>query len=362
MGLSEWIKLLKPLTEDQKFSLDYLRDEDEYSEVKKLLKLDRVRFDIARAGFSFFVDNEYLQLASDDKILGEFIDGINLKLKRKVGLNWFERFKDTAFETITRMIARNVIGLEGVKKAICLQMFSRENLHILLFNDEGLDSHYFFKSAEMFANKVNCCIGLEVEDGSMLAATDLGIIAIDELNSMKKDYRTFLINAMENGVVVDEHGVKTARIRALAAARPIGGKFSRVYAGLRRQTPIDNYFMNRFNLVFYNRWNDAATKGGGRAVKGVENIKKEDIDFVKSYVEYALGINVHMSMDFEDGIKTYVHMLKAKIVRSVRDIDNRMIGTIEKLAKASARCELRSEVERKDIERAKEILEASLSV
>lgn len=361
MGVFDWIRLMKPLSEDQKFSLDFLKDEDEYEDVKKLLKLEKIKFEIVNAGFTFFPDNEYLQLTTNDESLKDFIDVVNLKLKRRAGLNWFERFSAVAYETISRSVARGIIGLEDVKKALCLQLFSKERMHVLLFNDAGLYSYNFLNSVGILSNNAISCLGLEVNDSNMLSQTDLGIICVDDLNTVKKDHRGFLINAMDNGVVADERGVKAARIRVLAAAKPIGGKFSRTFASLKRQNPIENYFMNKFDLVFYNRWDDAATKGGGRSVQFYDEITKEDSDFIKSYVDYAFNIDVRISDNFFDELETYLKDLKAGISKSTRDINKRLMATLEKLAKASARIELRREVERKDVDRAKEILEVSLS-
>ncbi|MDO8628426.1 MAG: hypothetical protein Q7R56_01595 [Nanoarchaeota archaeon] len=361
MGFLDFLGSLRRLTDDERFSLEFFQHDEAFEDIKKYVKQKRIQFESISAGFTFLEDNDYLYITTTDTTLEPLVTKMNGQLKHWFEHRWFNQFKEKAYELIPRLLARTIIGLEPLKRALTLQMVAPPLFHILLVNDEGLGAHHFFSGIEQLIENRTCCIGTELEDSNLFAQYDQGMMMVDEFESIKRPIKQALLPIMDNGIVDQEVGVKISRIKILAACHPLGGRFSRTYESLRRQLPVEPALVHRFDLIFINRVTDIVTRGG-KIIRDFEPAKPADKEFVKAYLNYAQTIQPILPNSFDEDFIDYVEYLQQKFEHAPKPITERMIDTMKKLMIASARLELREVVEAKDFQRAREIIENSLTV
>ncbi|MDO8556544.1 MAG: hypothetical protein Q7R96_05230 [Nanoarchaeota archaeon] len=361
MGFLEWIGSWRRLTDDERFCLAFFHNDEEYETIKQLVRQHRLLFESIKAGFTFFEEDDYMYARTSEPALQPLTDRMNIELKHRFEHEWFHQFKNNAYELLPRLIARNIVGLDDVKKSITLQLFSKDPLHLLLVNDQGLEAHHFFTSIEALTDNRNCCIGMELNDSNVFTMYDQGIVMIDQFEAVKRPVKQLLLPIMDHGIADEGPEARPARVRILAATLPIGGRFSRTYENLKRQIPVDPVLLHRFDLLFINRLSDVAARGA-KLVPGFDHLKPADREFIKAYIHHARQIEVKMSDTYEDELIEYLGYLQSKYTRSPKEVTERVLDTLRKLAKASARLELRDVVETRDIQRAKELVESSLAV
>ena len=382
MGLLKFLKTLKPLSDNDKYCLGQLKEFEEFDEIRKLVKTDEAKFELRTFNLSMFEGGDYFQIVSKNPELKGLIDKVNEKLKKSGEEEIFKRVGASVFEVLPRYIAPNIFGMEHIKKAVALQLFSNERVHILLLGDVGTGKTDILRSGAEFS-PISCfglgsgtsAAGLSVAfsgnkaEKGLLALADNGICAIDELNLMKKIDRAALFNAMEKGFITadkaGQHLNFDTRIRILATANPTMGKFDRTFEKIKRQIPFDSALLQRFHLIFFVRTPDVTTFR--KITKSIVEDKKvkvkdEDKEFIRDYISYASNIEVSLPKEFEDEITEFIEEIKRKEFKYLVEISPRLIIGLIRLAKASSRSELRDKVERKDLERAEEILKESLRV
>ena len=91
-------------------------------------------------------------------------------------------------------------------------------------------------------------------------------------------------------------------------------------------------------------------------------ISKNEIKFVTSHIEKANELKVSIPSDLEHKIVDFVAELKKDEDDYLIEISPRLVVGFVRMAKASARAELREKVEKKDIELVKEIVRESLKI
>lgn len=382
MGIKDFFKGLIPISDNERYCLRSLRDFEEFDEIKRLIKKRRARFELKKFGISIFEDGEYFQVVSEDPELKNFLDKINPKIKKKYQKELFERFSKKAFEILPKCIASNILGLDSVKKAVALQLFAADNLHILLLGNAGVGKTDLVRAAAEFAPISSFGLGSGTSAAGLgvamrgnkifkglLPMANGGLAAIDELNLMKRIDRTNLYSAMDKGFVgydkIGGHLKVDAKISVLATANPVGGKFNRTLEKIKRQLPFDPALLQRFHLMFFIRPPDVARFGQitKKIVKDEKvKIREEDIEFIKDYIKYSESISVNFPKEFENSVTEFVENIKRREYRYLVEISPRLVIGLIRLIKASARMELRESVEQKDLDRAKEILKASLRV
>ncbi|HLD16019.1 MAG TPA: hypothetical protein VJB94_05605 [Candidatus Nanoarchaeia archaeon] len=362
MKISEIIRNILPLKDDDKFCLDFLKDEEEYEEIKYLLKQKRVNFKLFKFNVSLTEDGDYFELHSSDDSLRQLLDKVNIKLLQKGLEEFFKRFSDEAYSIIPALIAKNIEGLDAVKKAVALQLFMQENFHILMINDPSITGNFFIDSVSRICPNISSYDGLEVSDDSAITSANEGILAINRFNLLKRNERENLISAMEHGVIYTNESKREARIRLLAACLPIGGKFKRTFESIRTQLPVDLPILQKFHLLFFNKEADVATKSGAKKSNLNPSIRDADANFVRKYIDYALKMDVVLSRELQDEMASYVDSLKRRQYKYLVEITPKTILTVERLCKASARIDLRNKVEEKDLERVKSIINSSLDI
>ena len=191
----------------------------------------------------------------------------------------------TLYEELISNIAPRIYGLEEIKAALMLQLFSgvpktmadgttiRGDIHVLLVGDPGLAKSQLLASVANMAPRglftsgsSSTAAGLtasavkdefsegawSLEAGALVLA-DRGVCACDELDKMSKHDRDSLHEAMEQqkvsvakaGIVASLH----SRCALLAAANPITGRFD-PYEPIAKQVNMPPTLLSRFDLIF----------------------------------------------------------------------------------------------------------------
>lgn len=372
MAFKDFLKKLLPISDNERYCLNLLRDDEEYENVKEIVRNKEAKFELRNFNITIFEDGDYFQLVplKEEGLDQALIDSVNRKLKERSLLNHFNKFSEYAYGILPNLIAPEVSGMEDVKKAVSLQLFSRESLHIMLIGDLNLKRTDFLETAADFAP--HSVIGNPVHDtlasmeGGMLIKANNGLAAITNLNGIKRNDRTILFNVMDKGYVnFDVNGQEIkydTNVNILACAVPSGNKFMRTFESIRDQIPFDPLFMQRFHLVFVMKEPDVTTisKDKKEAVK--LKLRQEDYNFVRDYVKHCLKLEVNVPKQFEDDVMSYVDDLKKKEFSFLYKLTPRVALGLVRIAKCSARMEMRDMINESDIERAKNLFAQSLKV
>ncbi|MBR9692108.1 hypothetical protein GOV06_04975 [Candidatus Woesearchaeota archaeon] len=376
---------LKPLKEEDKKALNSLENVISLKRIKlikQLLKDKKISLEIESLETSMAGTVEFPQIkAKTDEIdAAEVNEDIRKEFEEKL----FKRFSEDAFEKIASLIAPNITGMDLVKKAAAIQLFAVQPVHVLLLGDPGTGktdilrsvfnlspiSSFGLGSGTSGAGLVVTVRGREVMKG-LLPLADEGICCIDELNLMKEESRAGLYNAMEKGFVTyDKAGLHyrfDARVKIIATANPKGDKFTgKNMIELKRQLPFDSALLTRFHLVFLIKKPDL--KKFQKITESIvlgdkKEIGKDDIKFVKDYIEYTRNIEtIQFPRSIQSKVVNFIAELKKKESHYLVEISPRMTIGFMRLCKGLARMEMRDEVSEKDIERVKDIVKKSLKV
>lgn len=389
---SDLLRSALPLNRKQKEALDdisrHLPKED-IKELKHLIKQKKVSLVDAKLATSpqlikssgFYVINP----DTTDKTISDYANKLNDIILKKIKGRHIEKFPKKAPELIPRYIGMNIHGFDIIKKAIALQLFASEPVHILLLGDPGTGKTDLLRSAAALhpissfglgsgtsgAGLTITVRGNEVSPG-LLPKADKGICAIDELNLMEQKDRAALYNAMEKGFVTYDKGGKhykfDAKVRVLATANPKGDKFvGWTVETLKQQLPFDPALLSRFHLVFLIRKPDTEqfmqiTKKILKQNKRTLRKPTKDEGFIQDYVAEAEKIDVELPKRFEEDITKFVREIKENEDKYLVEVSPRLVIGFIRLAKASARMNMRATVKQEDIDLVKEIINHGLKI
>ncbi|RLE44169.1 hypothetical protein DRJ16_02720, partial [Candidatus Woesearchaeota archaeon] len=136
-------------------SIEKVLEKREQKLVKKLLKkeiasLIRVTYNTTIIeSFSIFQlklkQNEQIQVYQNK------INEINAKLRQSVFEEKFKSFSESALSKISSAIAPQISGYDAIKKAVALQLVSKQPIHLLLIGDPGTGKTDMARSASELA-------------------------------------------------------------------------------------------------------------------------------------------------------------------------------------------------------------------
>lgn len=367
----------KALAEIEKFV-----SKQRFKLIKGLLKEKKITIENFELSGLIADDMDFPQI----KAVSDEVDAseVNNDIQQKVMKEVFTRFSKRAFAIIPQLISPNIKGMEAVKKAAALQLFSQQPIHILLLGDPGTGktdlirdtaklspvSSFGLGSGTTGVGLVATVKGEKVMKG-LLPMADGGVCCIDELNLMKEESRAGLYSAMEKGFVTYDKGGHhhrfAAKAKILATANPKGDKFTgRTIDEIREEIPFDSALLTRFHLVFFITKPDLA-KFKAIAEKITAQDKLElgdgDIAIIQSYIEYVMKIDVaDISKPLQAKIVDFITELKQDEDKYLIEISPRQIIGIMRLCKALARMEARDHATEDDLNKVKELFRESLKI
>ncbi|MCK4967544.1 MAG: ATP-binding protein [Candidatus Aenigmarchaeota archaeon] len=377
MNLKSAIFTFRLLSPDEKQTIketsNYISKKN-LKQLKILLKRKLCKININPMPYSKTITSieNYPVCTSNDPKYNEKITEINNEIKDTLDSKIQEEFKNNAFEKTTSLLAPKIIGFDTIKKVTALQLFSKDPYHILLLGDPGTGKTDILRAAEILSpisafglgsgtSNTGLTItvsGKEVKKG-ILSLADGGLALIDELNLMKQEDRAGLYNAMEKGFVTYDKGGHHYKFPAncslLASANPKKDKIiGHDIFGIKKQIPLDIALLSRFHMVFLIRkqnLNEFMNIADEVLTEKHKSITKKDTEFMKKYIEYAKKINIIFPEQYNDQIMDFVQTVKLKESKLLFDITPRFVIGIKRLIESSARLELRTKVEKKDVDR-----------
>lgn len=385
MGVKAIIYSLRSLTQREKGHLKHLSRflaAEQIKRLEKYVRQKRASIEDVDIPYSKRITSieKYIQIKPKDEKIEAQIEEINKTIVKNLEGQMIKEFSDTAWKIIPQLLAPQIVGFDDVKKAIALQLFSKEPFHILLIGDPGTGKTQLLSAAEAIApissfglgsgtSSVGLTVTLkdkEVKPG-LLPLAHNGIALIDELNLLKKDDRGGLYNVMEKGFLTYDKGGAhmkfDAKCSILATANPASGKIKgTTLEVIKKEIPFDSALLSRFHLIFLVKEADveqfmAITDG---VLKTKTQINKADLEFIKNYVKVAKELEPEVTEEFNDMVKKFIREIKEQEGALLIDITPRFIIGLRRLIEAAARLELRTKIQKEDIWKAIEIFSVAL--
>lgn len=376
--------LARPLSKKEKFKLfktkQYLISEEE-QKLTSLLKQGKAEIKLKRYGWSFLISGKDLlprvffvkpEKRKFNPDLGIevsqqlWLEELDKKIRRRFYERNFREFSQMVWTSSQQFIAPNIMGNLEAKQALVLQLFCKEPAHILLLGSQGVGKTSMLASvAELSpissfgwgsgSSRVGLAVtvhGKKVLPG-LLPKAHGGICCIDDLNVMKKEDYFALCGTMERGFVTCNRGKHQYRFDALIkvlAAMNLGSEA----ADLKPDVPFEPAFLARFHLILVIK-KTALSEFAAIAEKIISEdkikVRLADVLFLKKYIKFANNLDVEVPPQMADKIKEFATALKVKESELLFEVTSQTVAGITRLAKASARMELRPIVEGKDLER-----------
>ncbi len=301
------------------------------------------------------------------------------------------------YRKIIDSIAPSIYGYREVKEAIALQMFGgrqgktlpdggkvRADIHLLLIGDPGVAKSRLLKYVDQIAPKSIYVSGKGTTGAGLTATAEKdelaegawtlkagalvlaggGIACIDEFDKMDKEDRGAMHEAMEQQTISVAKAGIVARFKCntaiLAASNP---KFSRFdsYKPLGEQFDIPPTLISRFDLIFpiqdiVDRDTDRKIAEHMLKMHKVGEDQKDlepaiPIDLFRKYIAYARkNVQPLLSEEAGEKLRDYYVELRGGDRETVR-ATARQLEALVRLAEASAKIRLSSEVTVEDTER-----------
>ena len=306
------------------------------------------------------------------------------------------------FDRIIRSIAPSIFGHEKIKEAIALQLFggvrktredgvkSRGDLHILLIGEPGTGKSQLLKFTGELAPKGRYVVGksstgagltasvvkeestgeFSLEAGAVVLAHK-GMAAIDEIDKMSEEDRSSLHEAMEQQQIsVSKANIQAtlnAQTSILAAGNPKLGRFD-PYEPIPEQINIGDTLLSRFDFIFPVKDEPDKEKDNALANQILSNHREPeeqdaeiDKQQLRRYVAYAKkNVRPDLTQEASDKIQEFYVSMRSSGDEDSVPITARQLEAMVRIAEASARAQLKDEVEEEDAQRAIDILTYTL--
>jgi replicative DNA helicase Mcm len=352
--------------------------------------------------FELMVESNFI-----DRVQEDFGD-ITVNAKEIAELH--ELAKDTKiYDKLRKSIAPSIYGHDRVKDALVLQLFggvrkirddgviTRGDTHMLLIGDPGAAKSQTLKRMSIVAPKARYVSGKGVSGAGLTATVvkdeftggwsleagaivlaNKGYLMIDEMDKMSKEDRDAMHEAMEQQSVSISKANIQATLRAeasvLAAANPKFGRFD-PYMTIAEQIDLPPTLINRFDLIFpiKDYPDKIKDKEMSKFILKLHQNKEEDkiipdidTNLLRKYVAYARqNIFPRLTDEAVNAIQKYYMKMRSsgtetEGIKSV-PISARQLEAVIRMAEASAKVRLSSEVSIVDAKRSIDLLQHCLS-
>lgn len=360
--------------------------------------------------FDFYIDVNSIQSLHDEEA-PEADDQLMKEVENAIR----DGHEEEDFQKLVNSICPTIKGEEDIKKAILLQLAGSEavilpdgsrirgDINILLCGDPGSSKTTFLRWVKRIPkrsvyvtgrgfSKAGLTAAVIREEGSLpkiLAGAymhgDRGIVCVDEIDKTNPEDREVLPSLMDDQQVFNlaKFGInKELAIRAasLHACNPIDKKYD-ITKTLSENLPFAGWLFDRYDLKFVlrnvpdeDKDNEVSAHTANMMLQGVSEKaieRKEaepnkvegvhDTKFMKAWVAYVRKtFDPKPTPEAMEYIRAYYRDLRSKESRVAEDITMREMGTLFRLARASARAHMRHVVTISDVQFGIDLLAASL--
>ena len=297
-------------------------------------------------------------------------------------------------DKIIASTAPSIKGHRDVKEAIALQLFGgsvkeledqtrlRGDLHILIVGDPGIGKSQILKYVSKLAPRSVYTSGKGTSGAGLTAAAvrdelggwsleagalvlgDQGNVCVDELDKMRSEDRSALHEALEQQTVsIAKAGIMATlntRCSVLAAANPKFGTFDR-YKTLANQIDLPSPILSRFDLIFVIEDRPNVEKDRELAQHILKTHQFSNIEYdiepelLRKYIAYARkNINPVLTDEANKVLEEFYVSVRSGGVEEDTPvpITPRQLEATIRLAEASAKLQLKNEVDASDARRA----------
>lgn len=379
--LKDSLFLLRPLSKNEKWNILRLNEylsEEEFKKVKKGIKQKKAKLILNKKEFSFLISGNNIlpEIKSDN----EYFQKVNKKIHKKFYSHLFENFSERAYDVLFHYLSPEIIGLAEIKRAAILQLFCKFPLHILVIGESNSGKTKILKDIALFSPKSSIIsssselfskhLKKTVKKGAFYKSNN-GTLCVSKVNSFNKKKLDYLSSAMRDGKIsFSQKGkefIENTKFKVLSTAEPSEGIFKNYSIfEIKKEIKLSGSFLSEFHLVFVAKRPDEfkfEIMADQIIAEPVEReISKDEYEFIQKYVEYVQDINIKIPHLLSKQIKSFITGLKKMEKELLFIITSKTVEGIIQLVKASARCELRSEVESKDLDRVFSIIRRSLRI
>lgn len=379
--LKDTVLLLRPLKKNEKWNIirlkEYLNNK-EFTKVRRALKQNKVKLNLNKKEFSFLISGNNIlpELVSEQQYFQE----LNDKISETFYQNLFKTFSERAYDVLFHYLSPELIGLAEIKRAAILQLFSNFPLHILIIGESNSGKTMILKDTKNMAPNSSFVtsssallskhLKKEVKKGAISKSND-GTLCISKINSFSKKNLDIFSSVMNDGKISftqkGKEFAEKAKCKIIATAEPKNGSFKNYFLSeIKKELTLSGSFLSNFHLVFVSKRPDEvkfeimADQIIAESVP--REISEDEYEFIKRYIEHVKDIKVKIPKLLSKQVKSFVTGLRKMEKDLPFSITPKTVEGIVKLVKASARCELRSEVEDTDLDRVFSIIRRSLQI
>jgi len=312
-------------------------------------------------------------------------------------INAIQKFKKikkgSVIESLIKMVAPSVIGLDIVKKGLLLSAVStseelcvngqreRERIHVLLIGNPGIGKSKLisdcielvpnsrYESSQHASGKsLTAIVSKEDEDyclrtGPVPLARG-AICVLNEIGRITAEDQGFLLDVMEEGqFTINKYGINsriTSPTVIVASTNPIGSENHFEEKINIDQIPLIKPVIDRFDLIFVLREpkdEDEIREYAEKKIEKLSNKIPNYYSYLKKHIAYAKQMKPELTYEAWSIIKEYYVKLAKKsniLSSSVKFGSRRTFDTLVRVAKSVSKLKLKNIV---DAEDAKEALE-----